>query len=78
MAKNNEDELIKQGVPIIVVNFGKDFSIQKLQSYNMEKVDPRNFEAFAQAIIPVMRDFIEDPQNQDLIAKWKRDSPSKR
>jgi hypothetical protein len=44
----------------------------------MEKVDPRNFDAFAQAIIPVMRDFIEDPQNQDLIAKWKRDSPSKR
>ena len=78
MAKINEDGLIKQGVPFFVVHFGKDMSTQKVESYNLENIDPDLYKAFARAILPDLREFVLDPQNQEIIEKWKRDNPSKR
>ena len=78
MAKINEDDLIKLGVPFFVVHFGKDMSTQKVESYNLENIDPDLYKAFARAILPDLREFVLDPQNQEIIEKWKRDNPSKR
>ena len=78
MAKINEDDLIKQGVPFFVVHFGKDMSTQKVESFNLENIDPDLYKAFARAILPDLREFVSDPNNQEIIDKWKRDNPSKR
>ena len=78
MAKIHEDDLIEQGVPFFVVHFGKDMSTQKVESYNLENIDPDLYKAFARAILPDLREFVLDPQNQEIIEKWKRDNPSKR
>lgn len=78
MAKINEDDLIKQGVPFFIVHFGKDMSTQKVVSYNLGNIDPDLYKAFARAILPDLREFVSDPQNQELIEKWKRDNPSYR
>ena len=78
MANEFEDDLIKQGVPLFIVHFGKDMSTQQVESYNLENVSRRDLKAFAHAIIPHMREFMADPNNQEIIEKWKRDNPSKR
>ena len=78
MAKIHEDDLIEQGVPFFVVHFGKDMSTQKVESYNLENIDPDLYKAFARAILPDLREFVSDPNNQEIIDKWKRDNSSKR
>ena len=78
MAKDFEDDLIKQGVPFFIVHFGKDMSTQKLESYNLDNIDPDLYKSFARAILPNLREFVADPKNQEIIDKWKRDNPSYR
>ena len=78
MAKEFEEDLIKQGVPFSVVHFGKDMSIHRVESYNLDNIDPDLDKAFARAILPDLRDFVAEPKNQEIIDKWKRDNPSKR
>lgn len=78
MAKFSEDDLINEGVPFCVVHFGKDMSTQRVESYNLENIDPDLFKAFARAILPDLREFVSDPNNQEIIDKWKRNNPSKR
>ena len=78
MAKEFKDNLIKQGVPFSVVHFGKDMSIQRVESYNFDNIDPDLYKAFARAILPDLREFVADPKNQEIIDKWKRDNPSNR
>ena len=78
MAKFTEDDLINEGVPFSVVHFGKDMSTQRVESYNLENIDPDLFKAFARAILPDLREFVSDPNNQEIIDKWKRDNSSKR
>ena len=78
MAKEFEEDLIKQGVPLIIVHFGKDMSTQQVESYNLENIDPRDYKAFAQTILPDLREFVVDPKNQEIIEKWERDNPSNR
>ena len=53
-------------------------STQKVESYNLENIDPDLYKAFARAILPDLREFVSDPNNQEIIDKWKRDNPSKR
>ena len=78
MAKEFEEDLIKQRVPFFSVHFGKDMSTQRVESYNLENIDRDLYKAFAQAILPDLREFMADPKNQEIIEKWKRDNPSKR
>jgi len=78
MAKFTEDDLINEGVSFSVVHFGKDMSTQRVESYNLENIDPDLFKAFARAILPDLREFMSDPNNQKIIDKWKRNNPSKR
>ena len=78
MAKEFEEDMIKQGVPFSVVHFGKDMCIQRVESYNLDNIDPDLYKAFARAILPDLREFVADPKNLELIEKWKRDNPSKR
>lgn len=78
MAKFTEDDLINEGVPFSVVHFRKDMSTQRVESYNLENIDPDLFKAFARAILPDLREFVSDPNNQEIIDKWKRNNPSKR
>ena len=78
MAKFTEDDLINEGVSFSVVHFGKDMSTQRVESYNLENIDPDLFKAFARAILPDLREFVSDPNNQEIIDKWKRNNPSKR
>lgn len=78
MAKEFKDDLIKQGVPFFIVHFGKDMSTQKVESYNLDNIDPDLYKAFARAILPDLREFVADPKNKEIIDKWKRDNPSYR
>ena len=53
-------------------------SIHRVESYNLDNIDPDLYKAFARAILPDLREFVADPQNQEIIEKWKRDNPFKR
>ena len=64
MAKEFKDNLIKQGVPFFIVHFGKDMSTQKVESNNLDNIDPDLYKAFARAILPDLREFVADPKNQ--------------
>jgi len=74
-----EEDLIAQGVPMIIVHFDERGETTSTESYNLENVRPDKYamEALARALLPEITAFYEVPENQAAFERWQAERRAK-
>ena len=74
-----DEDLIAQGVPLVIMRFNEEGKTTCSEAYNLENVRIEKYavESLARAIYPAVVAFYEDPENRAAFERWQAERQAK-